>query len=138
MAAARKRRKTKSARRVGGGVKALGEIKMSSRLSAGLPEGMCVRLALSPEMSLADLALRDRVRQAVTLPAFRQPKQFRFWHLNDREHLAAFGDQHVIRNAANLERAPETDAIEPVEPAPNAQTIPELGRAPIIDFGAND
>src|SRR5262245_1574280 len=89
-------------------------------------------------MSLADLALGDWVRQAVAFPAFRQSKQFRFRHLNDREHLTAFRDQGVICDPANLESAPEPGALEPIEPAANAQTVTELGGSAIVDFGPDN
>jgi hypothetical protein len=53
---------------------------------------MGVRLTFCPEMSLADLVLRDWFRRAVAFPTFRQGQQFGSRHFNERKRLAALRD----------------------------------------------
>ena len=89
-------------------------------------------------MSPADLPLRDRVRNAVALPAFRQAKQLCFRHLDEGKHLLAFGDQGLITKAANFEATPKADPFEAVKPAADAQAITQPGTAPIVNFGAHN
>ena len=71
---------------------------------------------------------------SISIPLVRDPQQFPLRHLNDREHLAAFGDQRFVDRAHDPERAPEPDALQAIEPAFHHEPIAQFRRAPVIDF----
>jgi hypothetical protein len=50
----------------------------------------------------------------IFLPVLGQTKQFSLWHLDERKHLAALADQHVICWTRDLESTPEPHALHPV------------------------
>src|SRR5437762_6503071 len=117
--AVRKRRKMKSARRIGGGSSAGGVRNASSRLRAGLPEDIFVRLLCPAKCLPARLSAPRhlRLRRAVTIPLLWKPEQLPFRHLDESEHLAAFRDERLIAGSPDLKGTPKADALQSVEPA---------------------
>src|SRR5439155_1639993 len=73
----------------------------------------------------------------VRFPMLRQPQQFSRLHLNQREHLAALGDQCVVSWTRDAECAPEPRALHVIQPALNYQPVAQSGCASIIDLGAD-
>src|SRR5439155_18941534 len=55
------------------------------------------------------------IRPAIFFPMLRQTQQFSLWHLDQREHLAAIGDQHVVIRSRDSECAPESHALKPIQ-----------------------
>ena len=73
----------------------------------------------------------------VRFPMLRQTQQFSCRHLDQREHLAALGDQRVVLWTRDAECAPEPRALCAIQPALNHQPVAEPCRASIIDLGAD-
>src|SRR6476646_1097333 len=73
----------------------------------------------------------------VRFPMLRQTQQFSRRHLNQREHLAALGDQRVVLWTRDAECAPEPRALCAIQPALNHQPVAKPCRASIIDLGAD-
>ena len=73
----------------------------------------------------------------VRFPMLRQTQQFSRRHLDQREHLAALGDQRVVLWTRDAECAPEPRALCAIQPALNHQPVAEPCRASIIDLGAD-
>jgi hypothetical protein len=70
------------------------------------------------------------------VPALGQGQQFCRGHLDQCQHLPAFGDENVLLQ--NPKSAPKPHAIEPIEPTLDSEMVTKLGGAAIIDLGAND
>ena len=70
------------------------------------------------------------------VPALGQPQQFCRGHLDQCQHLPAFGDENVFSH--NPKSAPKPHAIEPLEPTLDREMVTKLGGAALIDFGPND
>src|SRR5262245_29564030 len=70
-------------------------------------------------------------------PVLRQTQQFSRRHLDQREHLAALGDQRVVLWPCDAESAPESCAFKTIQPTLNQQPVAEPCRASIIDLGAD-
>src|SRR6266581_6009286 len=92
-----------SACRVGGGGNACGPRNVSSMLSAPVPVTILVRVHRSP----------------IPVPTVGQAQQFCRRHLDQRQRLAAFGDESVVRVPHNPKGTPKPHAFELIKPTFN-------------------
>src|SRR5207253_3220234 len=126
----------KSAWRVGGGLIAGGSINVSSirkvRVAASIP------LVSSPSRRDGCSDVSICVFFPVPLPILRQAKQFSPWHLHQGQHLPAFYDQCIIARSNDFEAAPESSAVQLVQPSIYHELVRQLGGAAIVNFRADD
>jgi hypothetical protein len=58
--------------------------------------------------------------------------------LDESQHLPALCDESVIRGPANLEPAPEANALELFQPAINAQPVAQFRGTPVVNLSPHD
>jgi len=73
----------------------------------------------------------------VRFPMLRQTQQFSRRHLDQREHLAALGDQGVVLRTRNVECAPEPRAFYAIQPAFDHKPVTEFRRPSVVNLGAD-
>ena len=74
----------------------------------------------------------------IGLPMDRQPLNLQFGQLNNSEHLAAGDKERPVGRAGDRERAPEPAPLEFLKFAVDHQSVPEPGRAAIVNFSSHD
>ena len=75
-----------------------------------------------------------RIRKTITIPIIRHPKQLRFRHLNDCEHLAAIRNQGAVEWPHNPEGAPKPHSFEALKPPFHDELVSQFRRAAVINF----
>src|SRR5437762_10637984 len=102
---------TNRAWRVGGGGSAGGSSSVSSRLNVRASAVIVHILHRKPFQLGCTVAMFTGFGFVVRFPMLRQTQQFSRRHLDQREHLAALGDQGVVLRTRNVECAPEPRAF---------------------------